>query len=396
MMNKSRNYLLLKPIFIGICCLLTGCGTEEITEKDSANEPGGVESGLILNPEWGNGNTEDDDRTDGEKGQYYYNFILESTFNPGVQTFEMAAAGNVLYIPTGTYGPRPTDTRNVSIEYWDLTTKQKIGTLPMPIGMTSYTYLVHSLFRLENLLFVGHGEYPFQNRLEIYDISEPSTPKHITYLGGDRSYLPGNPDNKLIGVPYAAWGKDDKLLLLDNFRLSVYALNTFTATNAGNIVPVKFMSINSAAGDTPKDQAGFVTLSDGSIFLTDPSRNGPKGLRKINWENVISTTSGEVNDLIDEAGLRLPDMAMKKAVALDDNLLVFDNDISNNNYSLTFFEPGQNSGTDCTVFFKPSIQQPGNALVLAPASDGKRRMVISRGDGSISIYQIDKIYLNDF
>ena len=396
-MIKLRNLIYFKAAFISSFCLLTSCGTDKIAGEIDADEPGGVKTEIVLNPEWDNGNTGADDRTEGENGQYYYNFILESTFNPGIQTFEMAIADNVLYIPTGTYGPRPTDTRNVSVEYWDLNTRQKTGTLPMPNGLTSFTYRVHSLFRLENLLFVGHGEYLQQNRLEIYDISAPSQPQHITYVGGSRSYVPSPPsDNKLIGIPYAVWGKDDKLLLLDNFRLSVYDLKSFTAAKAGNITPVKFMSINSGAGDTPKDQAGFVTQSDGSIYLTDPSWNDPKGLRKINWNNVISATTGEVNDLIDETGLLLPGKVMKKAVSLDDNLLVFDNNKTNNNYSLTFFEPGRNDGIDCTVFFKPSLQEPGNGLLLSPTSEGKRRIAIAQGNGGISIYRIDKINLNDF
>lgn len=407
---KFTRYLFF--IIIAVNSLLMGCHTEtlpdnipgetpgEEIEKEPENKPeteaGGVDSSLDLKPEWENGDSGNNDLTNGENGQYYYNYILESTFNPRVQMPEMAVADNILYVPTGTYGWRPTDLRNVKVEYWNLTTGQKIGTLPMPQGMTSFTYLVHSLFRLENLLFVGHGENYGQNRVEIYDISQPSLPRHITYIGGDKSYLPTKPDNKLISIPYAVWGRDGKILLLDNHKLSVYQTSSLTADKAGAITPVKFMPIQSTSGDEPQDQAGFVVLSDGSLYLTDPSRSNPKGLRKIAWENVTSTTTGEVNNLIDNAGLRLPGMAMKKVMALDDKLLVFNNDITNNRYSLTYFEPGQSSGTDCAVFFKPSLQKPANAMLFDLTSDNQRRMILSQGDGSIAIYRIDKIYLNDF
>lgn len=409
------NMKLIRYLFFVIIAansLLIGCHTENLpgnlpeeapeeeTEKEpgkeSETEAGEVESSLELNPKWENGDSENNDLTNGEKGQYYYNYVLESTFNPQVQMPEMAIADNILYVPTGTYGWRPTDLRNVRVEYWNLTTGQKTGTLPMPQGMTSFTYLVHSLFRIENLLFVGHGENYGQNRVEVYDISQPSFPRHITYIGGGQSYLPTKPDNKLIGVPYAVWGKDGRILLLDNFRLSVYEVSSLTADKAGSITPIKFMPITSTSGDEPGDQAAFVALPNGSLYLTDPSRSSPKGLRKIAWENVISATTGEVNNLIDNAGLRLPGMTMKKVMALDDKLLVFNNDITNNRYSLTYFEPAQSSGTDCTIFFKPSLQKPTNAMLLNPTSDNQRRMILSQGDGSIAIYRIDKIYLNNF
>ena len=348
---------------------------------------------------WKDGDKNSNDQTEGTQDQFYYNFISEATFNPQVHSQEMAVSGNILFVPTGSWIPTAGGQKLV-VEYWNMDTKTKLGVLPMPDDSPSFTYAIHSMFCMGDLLFIGHGDIVIGlARVDVYDISDRSNPRHLTYIGGYPIYTEETPSQEAIGIPYAVWGKDGKLLLLDNYRLSVYDISSLTADNAGRITPVKYMSLKTDAMDEPTDQAGFLyNMPDGSVYLTDPDRTNPVGLRKINWNNVMSTMTGEVDDLIDKSGTLSPGVEgkMKKALYFDNNLLVISADFSHNKYWASYYGLEQSEGIDCAPFFKPALQLT-NALPLEESqSDGKFRMVVSLVNKKVAIVRVDKFFLNDF
>lgn len=371
------------------------CTTFKITlDKTNLGE---LKPSLILDTAWAEGETTTDDQTEGKQDRSFYNYITEYTFNPELKNSAMAVAGNVVFVTTGTWN-REASKSNLKVDYWDLNKKVKLGTLPLPDELKgSYHYRVHSIYSMGDRLFVGHGEDYFMNRVEVYDISDIRNPRHVTYIGGDWGYLP-IPERKhnLIGVPYAIWGKDERMILYDNQKLSVYDVNSLTTANAGNIMPLKYMLMPSGTGDRNDDDAGFAAMSDGSLYLTDPVTINPIGLRKIDWNNVMSPTTGEVQDLIDkEEGPILSGVKAKKILFFEDNLLVFRSILASNLFFINYYKDLKSNGVDCKMFFKPTISQPINALLLDPQSDGKLRMIVAGKDGKISVVQINKIPITD-
>lgn len=404
MIKKFReNRLKLGILIIGIG-IFTGCGAdpesipvekENPTEKENAGE---MNTDITVDTEWGNGGENTDDQTGGRQEQFYYNYITEATLNAQAHTPELAVSGNIVFAPTGSWSRN--GVKNLVINYWNVETKQKMGTLPIPAELNgSYHYMVHALFCADNLLFVAHGEDWDINRVEVYDISDISDPRHVTYIGGTLSWKPGMPAeyDAFIGIPYAIWAKDGKLVLIDDQRVAVYNVTDLTEANAGNIKPVKYMLKETNAADRVTDQAGFVSLSDGNLYVTNPDPAVWGELRRIDWDNVVSPTTGIVTDLIDYTGTLLRGVKLKKAIAFDgDHLLAFDNNLANKTYSVTYYEPVGKNGTDASVFFKPTTATPLNALHLKPQPDGKERMIISLPNKKIAIVRIDKIFLSDF
>lgn len=396
MKRLGKYHWLLLAILSGSISLV-GCGKESDIPIEKDNQ-GKMNTDITMDTEWKDGDEVSNDQTEGNQDQFYYNFITEATLNTQVHSQEMAITGNILYVPSGSWTP-PVAGRKLVVEYWNLDTKKKLGTLPMPDDLAgSFMYRIYSMFCMGDLLFIGHGEVGIFStaRVDVYDISDTSNPNYLTCIGGYPNYAGEESAQETISVPYAIWGKDGKFLLLDNYRLSVYDVKSLTLENAGKIAPVKYMSLKANASDEPQDRAGFLSnMPDGSLYLTDPDRVNPAGLRKINWDNVMSATMGKVDDLIDKSGTLLSGVAMKKAMYFDENILVAGADVSNAKYWTTYYKLGQSEGVDCSPFFKPALQVT-NLLPLDEQPDGKFRMVVSLVSKKVAIVRVDKFFLSDF
>lgn len=359
-------------------------------------ELGKLEPSFSLDTDWAEGRNTTDDQTDGTESRFFYNYVTEFSFNPKMSSSAMAVSGNVLFVPTGMSSATGGGNK-LSVEYWDIDTRTKLGTLPIPADLNgTFDYRVFSLYCLGNYLFVGHGQYLLMSRVDVYDISDISNPHHVTYIGGgEMGYVPGKEHN-LISVPYAMWGKDGKLLLLDYYKLSVYDVNSLTAEDAGNIMPVKYMMVTSDIGDSAEGDAGFACTPDGSLYVTHPVVSDSEGLRKINWDNVVSPTTGEVTDLLDADGLRLPEVSAKRILFFDKDVLVFDKKRSTSVYRIEYYKEVKGDAINALNFFRPTIVQPNNALLLEPKADGANRMIVSSANGKVTVVRIDKIPVIDF
>lgn len=373
------------------------CTTFKVTLQKTGS--GKLKPSLNLeNTAWGEGEITTDDQTEGKQESSFYNYITEYSFNTRLINSALAVVDNVVFVATGTWDNKDTSKCSLKVDYWDINKKKKLGTLPLPDELgNSYHFRVFSIYPMGNRLFIGHGEYMDMNRIEVYDISDISNPRHVTYIGGDFGYLPTPTiGHNLIGIPYAMWGKDDRLILYDSQKLSVYNINSLTTANAGKIMPLKYMLMQSGSGDRDDDDAGFAAMPDGSLYLTDPTNINPAGLRKINWNSVMSPTMGEVMDLIDTNGLILPGVKAKKILFFEENLLVLNNSLSSNTFFINYYREIKGNGIDCRMFFRPTLSQPINALLLGPQSDGKQRIIVSGKNGTISVIRIDEIFITDF
>lgn len=385
-----------------------------VTLQTSSN--GEITPSLTVNTAWIDDVGQATDESDGTQSQFYHTFVRETVFQTNAtDATNSAEAANAtalalyddyFYVPTGKWD-FDLPGRKLVVDVWSISQKRKVGTIstPKPAEEGSFWFAVQTLHVSGNKLFVGHGvqDYPFGRpvaRIDVYDLSvDPKAPSFLTSIGGD-IYNPwqenpnADPDNEgKISEPFAVYEKQGKVLVLDNFRLSVFDSSDLTPGNSGAIKQTCFLSAEIGGSLNAAD----FFVHDSELYLTDPSREGSGGLRRVNWEAVMQNDGAR---LLDPVPAHLEGVPATKIAAADGGFLVF-TDVESG--TMSYYDRAWNFVTECNTYFANVTNgnyvnvkgKVTNAIPLPTPADRLPRLLMRYGR-DVVIVRIERNYLTEF
>lgn len=378
---------------------------------------GDITPSLTINTTWINGTGHSTDNGNGTQSQFYHTFVRETVFNTNAtnatnqatatNATALAVYGDYFYIPTGTWDVE-LSSRKLVVDVWSISQKKKVGTIetPRPTEEDSFWYAIYSLHISGDKLFVGHGveDYPGQERpearIDVFSLSgNPINPTFVTSIGG-LIYNPwqdnpnADPDNVgKIAEPFAIYEKGGKVLVLDNYRLSVFNSNDLTSANSGKINQTCFLP---AAIGNSLNAADFFPYN-GELYLTDFSKSGKGGLRRVNWSAVMQNDGAH---LLDPGIARLSGVPVTKITAANDGFFVF-SDVESG--KVDFYNKEWDFVMNCNSYFAnvsdgkyTNVPTEGTNAIPLPTPDDGLPLLLMRSGKDVIMVRIERNYITEF